>query len=92
MAAGPRTSYSSADVDQAAAAVEAALAAGITLFDHADIYRRGKAEAVFGEVLARTSGLREKIRLQTKCGIRLGEQGLDAYLRPEPGGNPGAGH
>jgi len=71
--------YTSADVDQAAAAVEAALEAGITLFDHADIYRSGKAEAVFGEVLARTPGLRERIRLQTKCGIRLRESGLDAY-------------
>jgi len=71
--------YTAADVDQAAAAVDAALEAGITLFDHADIYRSGKAEAVFGEVLARTPGLRERIRLQTKCGIRLGENGLDAY-------------
>ncbi|WP_432398736.1 aldo/keto reductase [Pseudarthrobacter sp. L19] len=71
--------YTAADVDQAAAAVGAALEAGITLFDHADIYRSGKAEAVFGEVLARTPGLRERIRLQTKCGIRLGENGLDAY-------------
>ncbi len=72
-------SYSSADVDEAAAAVDAAMGAGITLFDHADIYRHGKAEAVFGEVLARTPGLREKIRLQTKCGIRLNEQGLETY-------------
>ena len=71
--------YSSADVDEAAAAVEAALNAGITLFDHADIYRNGKAEAVFGEVLAQTPGLRERIRLQTKCGIRLNEQGLETH-------------
>jgi predicted oxidoreductase len=71
--------YSSADVDEAATAVDAALNAGITLFDHADIYRNGKAEAVFGEVLARTPGLRERIRLQTKCGIRLGEQGLETH-------------
>jgi predicted oxidoreductase len=71
--------YSSAQVDEAAAAVDAALEAGITLFDHADIYRSGKAEAVFGEVLAQTPGLREKIRLQTKCGIRLNEQGLETY-------------
>ncbi|MFF2031869.1 aldo/keto reductase family oxidoreductase [Arthrobacter sp. NPDC058192] len=71
--------YSSAEVDEAAAAVEAALGAGITLFDHADIYRSGKSEAVFGEVLAVTPGLREKIRLQTKCGIRLGEQGLQTH-------------
>ncbi|MCX6499072.1 MAG: aldo/keto reductase [Arthrobacter sp.] len=71
--------YSSAHVDEAAAAVDAALDAGITLFDHADIYRNGKAEAVFGEVLAQTPGLRGRIRLQTKCGIRLNEQGLDGF-------------
>ncbi|UKA74420.1 aldo/keto reductase [Arthrobacter sp. FW306-07-I] len=66
-------------VDQAAAAVQAALDAGITLFDHADIYRSGKSEAVFGEVLAGTPGLRERIRLQTKCGIRLNERGLQTH-------------
>ncbi|UKA65756.1 aldo/keto reductase [Arthrobacter sp. FW306-05-C] len=66
-------------VDQAAAAVQAALDAGITLFDHADIYRTGKSEAVFGEVLAGTPGLRERIRLQTKCGIRLNERGLQTH-------------
>ncbi|RAX18335.1 aldo/keto reductase [Pseudarthrobacter sp. AG30] len=66
-------------VDQAAAAVQAAMDAGITLFDHADIYRRGKSEAVFGEVLAATPGLRERIRLQTKCGIRLNERGLQTH-------------
>ena len=66
-------------VDEAAAAVEAALAAGITLFDHADIYRSGKSEAVFGEVLAATPGLRDRIRLQTKCGIRLNERGLATH-------------
>ncbi|WP_427135838.1 aldo/keto reductase [Pseudarthrobacter sp. S9] len=71
--------YSSAHVDEAAAAVDAALEAGITLFDHADIYRSGKAEAVFGEVLAQTPGLRERIRLQSKCGIRLNEQGLQTH-------------
>ncbi|MFH5822394.1 aldo/keto reductase family oxidoreductase [Georgenia sp. AZ-5] len=63
--------YGAAEVDAATAAVEAALDAGITRFDHADIYGRGKAEAVFGEVLARSAGLRERITIQTKCGIRL---------------------
>lgn len=71
--------YSSAQVDEAAAAVAAALEAGITLFDHADIYRNGKAESVFGDVLAQSPGLRATIRLQTKCGIRLNEQGLGTY-------------
>lgn len=65
--------YQAEDIDAAEAAIEAALDSGITMFDHADIYRHGKAEAVFGEVLARTPGLRERITLQTKCGIRLAE-------------------
>ncbi len=69
------TPYAAADIGHAEAAVEAALAAGITAFDHADIYRYGKSEAVFGEVLARTPGLRERITLQSKCGIRLPEGG-----------------
>lgn len=65
--------YRAEDIDEAEAAIEAALDSGITMFDHADIYRHGKAEAVFGEVLARTPGLRERVTLQTKCGIRLAE-------------------
>ncbi|MFE0102538.1 aldo/keto reductase family oxidoreductase [Streptomyces sp. NPDC059009] len=59
------------DIAHAEAAVEAALAAGITAFDLADIYRGGKSEAVFGEVLARSAGLRGRILVQSKCGIRL---------------------
>ncbi|MFD7257737.1 aldo/keto reductase family oxidoreductase [Streptomyces sp. NPDC059874] len=62
--------YGPGDIDAAEAAIAAALDSGITAFDHADIYRGGKSEAVFGEVLARTPGLRERITLQTKCGIR----------------------
>ncbi|WP_159706858.1 aldo/keto reductase family oxidoreductase [Arthrobacter sp. 18067] len=73
------TSYGAAEIDQAAAVIDAARGIGIELFDHADIYRSGKSEAVFGEVLARSQGLRAKIRLQTKCGIRLGERGLDTH-------------
>ncbi|GLB69080.1 aldo/keto reductase [Arthrobacter mangrovi] len=60
-----------AHVKAAHDAVEAALDAGIRDFDHADIYAHGKAEEAFGRVLAERPGLRERIRLQTKCGIRL---------------------
>lgn len=67
------TPYSPGDIDAAEAAVQAALDIGITTFDHADIYRHGKSEAVFGEVLSRTPGLRERVVLQTKCGIRLAD-------------------
>ncbi|MFD6339373.1 MULTISPECIES: aldo/keto reductase family oxidoreductase [unclassified Streptomyces] len=67
------TPYGAVDIAEAEAAVEAALDSGITVFDLADIYRHGKSEAVFGEVLARTPGLRERIVVQTKCGIRLAD-------------------
>lgn len=63
--------------DATSKAAEVVLAAhdqGITLFDHADIYTRGKSEAVFGEVLIRNPGLREKIVIQSKCGIRFEDQ------------------
>ena len=36
------------DVSQAYSAIEAALENGINFFDHADIYRHGKSEKVFG--------------------------------------------
>ncbi|MGD9482021.1 aldo/keto reductase [Streptomyces sp. TRM70308] len=68
-----------ADIDHAEAAIGAALDSGITAFDHADIYRHGKAEAVFGEVLARAPGLRERVTVQTKCGIRPPEPGRPGH-------------
>ncbi len=71
--------YGTAEVEQAEAAIDAARGIGITLFDHADIYTRGKAEAVFGEVLAATPDLRPQIQLQSKCGISLAEGGLPGH-------------
>lgn len=68
--------YGAAEVDQAAAAIDAARQAGIVLFDHADIYRKGKSEQVFGDVLADAPGLREQLLIQTKCGIRQAGDGL----------------
>jgi predicted oxidoreductase len=52
-------------------AVIAAFEAGYTLFDHADIYGRGAAERIFGRVLKEVSGMRDRIVVATKCGIRL---------------------
>lgn len=45
---------------------------GINFFDHADIYGGGKPEEVFGEVLKRHPDWREKMIIQTKCGICKG--------------------
>lgn len=51
-------------------AVRTAFESGYTLFDLADIYCQGKCEALFGEVLRETSGMRERVLVATKCGIR----------------------
>lgn len=53
--------------------VETALVHGITLFDHADIYARGKSEQIFGDVLRASPGLRARMVLQSKCGIRFAD-------------------
>lgn len=52
--------------------VDEALEAGITMFDHADIYGKGRCEELFGEVLASRPDLRERIQIQSKCSIRDG--------------------
>ena len=49
-----------------------ALDCGYNYFDHADIFGGGKCEEVFGAALARNPSLREKMVIQTKCGIRPG--------------------
>jgi predicted oxidoreductase len=51
--------------------IEGCLALGITTFDHADIYGHYGVEALFGEALAAAPGLRERIQVVTKCGIRM---------------------
>ncbi|WP_379128178.1 aldo/keto reductase family oxidoreductase [Paenibacillus sp. sgz500958] len=63
------------NIKQGHEAVDAALSIGINMFDHADIYTRGKAEKVFGAVFKERPGLREQIILQSKCGIKLMEPG-----------------
>ncbi len=45
---------------------------GINFFDHADIYGGGRSEELFGAILKEEPSLREKIFLQSKCGIRKG--------------------
>ncbi len=52
------------------AAVRAALEEGYTHFDHADIYGDGQCEALFSEVLRDMPGVRDRILITSKCGIR----------------------
>ncbi|HEY8494988.1 MAG TPA: aldo/keto reductase [Myxococcota bacterium] len=64
------------DVRRARAVIEAALEAGIELFDLADVYGLdhggrgfGESEALFGRVLAEARGLRARMLIATKGGI-----------------------
>lgn len=52
------------------AALEAAVEAGYNHFDHADIYANGACEQLFGEFLKAHRGLRERVIITTKLGIR----------------------
>ena len=52
--------------------IRTALDQGINLFDHADIYGKGKSETLFGDVLRQDPALREQMHIQSKCGIRPG--------------------
>src|SRR3954463_14964429 len=63
-------------------AVLAAVEAGYTLFDHADIYGMGLCETLFGKVLKESPRLRRKMLIATKCGIRwAGDPSPDATHR-----------
>lgn len=52
--------------------IEASLEKGINFFDHADIYGGGACEELFAKAYPMNSESREKIMLQSKCGIRNG--------------------
>ena len=52
--------------------IHTALDEGIDFFDHADIYGGGQSEAKFSAALGMNPSLRERMLLQTKCGIRQG--------------------
>jgi predicted oxidoreductase len=67
--------FAGAGVAHGRTLIEAALEAGVTLFDTADIYGFdgsggfGDAEALLGQVFAESPGLRERMVLATKGGI-----------------------
>lgn len=65
------------DLDHARSLIETALESGMNLMDTADVYGLdwggtafGQAEELFGDVLAATPGLRERVVLATKGGIQ----------------------
>jgi aryl-alcohol dehydrogenase-like predicted oxidoreductase len=59
------------DYDQTVAVIDAALDAGITLFDTADIYGQGMSEDYIGRAL---EGRRDRVILATKFGMPMDER------------------
>ncbi|HHV93299.1 MAG TPA: aldo/keto reductase family oxidoreductase [Firmicutes bacterium] len=57
---------------EAEAFIQAALEEGANFFDHADIYGGGRCEEIFAEAIHMNDDIREKIIIQSKCGIRKG--------------------
>jgi aryl-alcohol dehydrogenase-like predicted oxidoreductase len=75
---GPRI-----DLERASAVVDAALDAGITLFDTADIYGQGTSEDFIGRAL---DGRRDRVLIATKFGKQMDEhpserRGSREYVR-----------
>ncbi len=60
------------DTQAADKLIRTALDEGINFFDHADIYGAGKSEIIFSKTLNNNPSLRDKMLIQSKCGIRKG--------------------
>jgi len=64
---------SALDKAEASRFVKTALELGANFFDHADIYSDGACEEIFAEAIGMNPPVREKIFIQSKCGIRKGK-------------------
>jgi predicted oxidoreductase len=62
----------SLDKPEAQQFIQTALEEGANFFDHADIYGNGACEEIFADAIQMNANIREKIILQSKCGIRSG--------------------
>lgn len=60
------------DKQEAERFVRTSLEEGANFFDHADIYGGGRCEEIFAEAVGMNASVREKLILQSKCGIRKG--------------------
>ena len=60
------------DSSDAVRVIETALEKGINFFDHADIYGGGQSEVRFAQAVKELGLDREKLIIQSKCGIRKG--------------------
>lgn len=49
-----------------------AIESGLNFFDNADVYGAGACEEIFSDAIHMNDGIRDKIMIQSKCGIRKG--------------------
>lgn len=68
------------NVDEADHLVMNAYKSGINIFDHSDIYGGGRCEELFGEVMDMHKDIRDKIYIQSKCGIVKNTDGKIVYF------------
>lgn len=59
----------SLNVNEAENFIKSALELGLNFFDHADIYGNGECEELFANAVQMNSSIREKMIIQSKCGI-----------------------
>ena len=62
------------NIDKAINAFNTAIEAGITFFDHADVYGNGACEVVFEKCMKEVQPDREKIFIASKCGIQFEDE------------------
>lgn len=62
----------SLDKQEAERFVQTSLELGANFFDHADIYGGGECESIFADAVHMNDDVREKMIIQSKCGIRKG--------------------
>ena len=73
-----RNTVDDAVIARAIGVLEAAVDAGYTFFDHADIYGDTACESIFGHAIEKHPEWRERLVVATKCGIRFEDE-------PSPG-------
>ena len=64
------SAFGSSDVAEATRLVDICLEAGLTMFDSANVYSAGQAEAILGQAIA---GRRDQVLISTKATFRLGD-------------------
>ena len=69
------SAWGSSDVAEARRLIDICLDAGVTLFDSADVYSNGAAEAILGAAI---KGRRDQVLISTKMALPMGEGPRDA--------------